>query len=141
MERVLEIEEEVEATLAGRGGIVCWRVFRVVLGRKEEGLGVTLAGVMPGDRDTNLVFTGDAVRGAAAVPVLARGGFPTGVTNPFEVVEIVRFRAVVVGVDSFCGGGGGGVSFSAFASGTNMPEFDADAVKYRTPATLPSFFP
>ena len=137
---MLETDEEVDATEAGRGGILCWTNVRVeVAVGRAEGLGVALPGVVPGDMLANLVFTGLDVRDALVpevVELVRRGGFPTGVTKPFELFpEIVR-RVAVRG-ESFAGGG----SFSAFVRGTNIPDVDVDAVKYRTPATLPSFLP
>jgi hypothetical protein len=44
-------------------------------------------------------------------------------------------------VDEVCVGFCGVGSFSAFVSGTNIPDDGVDVEKYRIPATLPSFLP
>ena len=60
-----------------------------------------------------------------------------------EVPETVRERGWVVVVDEVVAVEGfvGTATFSAFVKGTNIPEVGVDVIKYRTPATLPSFFP
>lgn len=71
------------------------------------------------------------------VVVVVWRGRPTGVTNPVEVPEIARARDW----DFDDMGFSAGASFSALPRGTNIPDVGVDAVKYRIPATLPSFFP
>jgi hypothetical protein len=107
------------------------------------GLGVTLPGV-PGDTDNEIkrVFIGLAPRTVVDVavedPAVDWRGRPTGVTKPVEVPEMVRDRGCTEGVGV---GLVGAATRSAFDNGTNIPELDVEVEKYRTPATLPSFFP
>ena len=75
--------------------------------------------------------------------VVCRGALPTGVTNP-AAAAVVPETVLARGCTADIGVGGGffGVAnFSALARGTNIPELSVEAVKYRIPATLPSFFP
>ena len=70
-------------------------------------------------------------------------GRPTGVTNPPFVVVVVDpeiVRAREFGTES---GEGllGTMIFSALLRGRNIPDEDVEVEKYRTPPTLPSFFP
>ena len=121
-------------------------MVKLIRGRDEAvgrvgGFGVMLPGV-PGDTDNEIsrVLTGLAPRTVVDVavedPAVDCRGRPTGVTKPVEVPEIVRDR----GCTEDAGLGGVGIR-SAFDKGTNIPEFGVVVEKYRTPTTLPSFFP
>ena len=141
------MDDEVDATDAGRGGTegvvkLAWERDGTV--GRVGGFGVTLPGVA-GDADneeTSRVLTGLVPRTVVEVavedPAVDCRGRPTGVTKPVDVPDIVRDR----GCTEEAGFGLVGVEIlSALDNGTNIPEFDDVVEKYRTPATLPSFFP
>jgi hypothetical protein len=139
------MDEEVDATDAGRGGwtlgvVKFRRVVDLAPGR-VAGLGVTLPGRVAGETESDVrrVFTGDIPRTVVVEdPAVDWRGRPTGVTKLFEVPEIVRARgcAEEAGVGFF-----GVATFSAFDRGMNIPDVGVDVEKYRIPETLPSFFP
>lgn len=155
-----DTEEEVDATEAGRGGGaegveklkrddvvevgagISFLVPMVVAGR-TFGLGVMDPGVVPGEkRDLMGLWVRFVVLVAALLVVCCRGR-PTGVTKLllllFVVVpEIVRARGWVTERGE---GLLGTMIFSALLRGRNIPDEGVEVEKYRTPATLPSFFP
>jgi hypothetical protein len=104
-------------------------------------LGVMDPGVVPGEKRD---LMGLWVRFVAALLVVCCRGRPTGVTKLLFVVvvvvvpEIVRARGWVTERGE---GLLGTMIFSALLRGRNIPDEDVEVEKYRTPPTLPSFFP
>jgi hypothetical protein len=136
-DKVDDIDDEVEATDAGRGGTYAF----VNVGRGFSARGAAFGVTLPGDveRDVRRVFMGDALRIVESPPKDCRGR-PTGVTNPFDapLPLIVLARGCV---DTVVCGCFATETFSALGSGINIPEVGLEVEKYRTPPTLPSFFP